>query len=117
MLVRSEVCIGLTGIASAARDVQNGEGRGRKHPRSVGAEFVLTVGESRFQVQFDGRSGEVVPNSRVQVIGELGLVGGYEWGAFGLSDTRRDWRIVELVAASEDGVWLDLEPSGKVGPS
>ena len=61
-------CYALTGIASKARDVWTGEKRWRRH-QHAGAEFVLTVGVDRFQVQFDGSASQVTADSPMTVTG------------------------------------------------
>lgn len=86
----------VTGTVGDAQDVStNSKRRGRGS--HSGAEFVLTVGKDRFQVQFDGHAADVTTGSRVTVTGPLELVGDYEWDAFELTDTRADWHVVKLV--------------------
>ena len=89
----------LTGIAGDGQDVWTNTGRRRERHQHSGAEFVLTVGADRFQVQFDGHASEVLPNSRVTVTGGLELVGEYEWDAFEIGDARSDWIVTNVVAS------------------
>jgi hypothetical protein len=44
----------------------------------------------------------VDPGSRAQLRSKLTAIGGYEWEAFGLTDTRTDWTAHE-VAVLDDG--------------
>ena len=76
-----------------------------------GAEFVLTVGSDRFQVQFDGRAREVSVGTRVTVIGRLAVIGDYEWDAFGLSESRADWLVTGVASADRGDTMLDLAPT------
>lgn len=100
-----EVLYRLTGRAREPRDFDADEGSGGRH---AGAEFLLTVGEYRFQVQWEGWADEVPTGACVTVIGRLCLVGGYEWDAFGLTESRADWQV-DAVARSDDGdTMLDL---------
>lgn len=101
----------LTGRADHARDVHvSGLEPGVHH---VGTEFALTVGVTRYQVSTGGHAADVTAGSHVVVTGRLELVGGYEWDAFDLSDTRTDW----LVSAAKPAIWpsrsdalIDLHP-------
>lgn len=65
----------LTGSVIDPRDFEVDEGSGGKH---ASAEFVLAVGDDRFQVQFEGSARDIQPGSRVTVDGPLSIVGGYE---------------------------------------
>lgn len=98
----------ITGVAGDAKDVFVGTGRRHVRHRRVGAEFVLTVGEDRLQVSFDGRGADVTPGSRVTVTGELHLVGEYEWEAFDLIDTRADWTVAAVATLPNGDVIVDL---------
>jgi hypothetical protein len=105
----SRVAYSLTGIASDIRDVRiNTERRGQGH--DVGTEFVLTVGAHRYQVQVDGSSADVMDGARATVTGPLELVGEYEWAAFGLTDTRADWLVTDVVEFAGGDVQVDLAP-------
>jgi hypothetical protein len=96
----------VTGTAGQARDVDVDGDRHRQHS---GAEFVLTADEHRFQVRFDGWAHDVAPDSRVAVRGRLSVVGGYEWEAFGLTESRADWRVGEVVVLDTGGAMIDLD--------
>lgn len=100
----------MTGIAGDAQDVWSDTGRRRERQQHSGAEFVLAVGADRFQAQFDGHASEVLPGSRVTVTGGLELVGGYEWDAFGLGDTRADWIVTKVVALPHGDIAVELAP-------
>jgi hypothetical protein len=69
----------------------------------------MTVGSERLQVQFDGRASDILRDSRVTVTGELVLVGWYEWDGCGLTDTRADWMVAEVVALPHGDISVDLE--------
>ena len=97
----------VTGTASDVRTVEAGSVPGQG-VQVVGAELVLTAGENRFQVQLDGRAQDVRPGSRVTVTGELVLVGGYEWEAFELPDTRADWLVRHVAGLLDGDVGVDL---------
>ena len=45
---------------------------------------------------------DVAPGSRARLRSKLTAIGGYEWDAFGLTDTRTDWTVHE-VAVLDDG--------------
>lgn len=105
---RHRVRYALTGTASNARDVRVGFGR-RKQSRHAGAEFVLTVGALRFQVECSGHASEVPMGSYITVSGELVLVGDYEWDDFELTDTRRDWRVKQVANLCDADVLVELE--------
>jgi hypothetical protein len=101
----------LTGRADHARDTYIGGVKPGGH--HAGTEFALTVGATRYQVSTGGHPADVTAGSRVVVTGRLELVGGYEWDAFDLSDTRADW----LVKAAKPAIWagrgdalIDLHP-------
>lgn len=98
----------ITGVVGNAKDVFVGTGRPRVRHRRVGAEFLLTVGEDRFHVSFDGRGADVTPDSRVTVTGELELLGEYEWEAFDLIDTRADWRVADVARLPNGDVLVDI---------
>lgn len=99
----------LTGVAGEAVDYEGGmEQEGRRH---WGAEFVLTVNGSAFQVQYDGSAHEVVRGSRVTVRGKLFVVGDYEWEAFALRDTRAHWLVGEVVTLGGGDAMIDLVPA------
>jgi hypothetical protein len=103
----------LTGIAGDAQDLWSDTGRRRERNQPSGAEFVLKVGEDRFQAQFSGHASEVLPDSRVTVTGGLELVGEYEWDAFGLVDTRADWIVTRVVALPDGDISVALaHPAG-----
>ena len=89
----------LTGTVSNIRDYCAGEGPEGGH---AGAECVLDTGMGRFQVQYAGWARDVDPSSRAQLRSKLTAIGGYEWEAFGLTDTRTDWTVHE-VAVLDDG--------------
>jgi len=95
----------LSGAAGPARDVKIHAGR---RGRQSGAELVLTVGELRFQVRFDGSARDVPAGSRVVVRGQLSLVADYEWEAFQLGDSRADWQVRDVVALDAGGAMVDL---------
>jgi hypothetical protein len=101
----------LTGLASDGGDVLAKYGRRSGSPHHIGAEFVLTVGEERYQVWHGGRASEVVENSRVTVTGALELVGEYEWENFRLVDTRGDWTVRQVMDLGDGDVWVDLSRS------
>ena len=107
---RGEQVYALTGIASEVRDVWSGAEHGRRGEHS-GAEFVLSVGADQFQVQFGGHASEVASGARITVTGCLELVGEYEWESFLLHDTRRDWRVTEIVELTDDDIATRLEQS------
>lgn len=99
----------LTGAATDGRDIWVGDGRRwRSQSQRAGAEFVLTVGGERFQVQHGGLASDVVESSRVTATGGLELVGGYEWEDFGLVDTRADWLVRQVVELPGGNVLVDL---------
>jgi hypothetical protein len=103
-----DVLYELTGVAGEAADFEGGmEREGRRH---WGAEFVLTVNGSAFQVQFDGAANEVVGGSRVIVRGKLFVVGDYEWEAFPLRDTRAQWLVEDVVILDGGDTMIDLAP-------
>lgn len=103
----------VTGIASDAQDVWSRTKRWGPDEHA-GAEFVLSVGADRFQVQFDGHASEVVPAARVTVTGGLELVGEYEWESFGLRDTRADWLVTKVVALPDGDISVELaHPQGE----
>lgn len=89
----------LTGTVSNVRDYYAGQGAGREH---AGAECVLDTGRGRFHVQYAGWASDVEPGSRARLRSKLTAIGGYEWEAFGLTDTRTDWTVHE-VAVLDDG--------------
>jgi hypothetical protein len=96
----------LTGVASDAREFDADTSReGNRH---AGAEFVLTVNGDGFQVQFDGRARDVLPDSRVTVAGNLALVREYEWDAFRLGDSRADWLVGAVVTLDGGDAMLYL---------
>jgi len=103
-----QILYACTGIAGRANDVWTDTGRRGERHRHAGAEFVLTVGAHRFQVEFDGPASEVRPDSRVTVTGRLELVGAYEWDAFNLVDTRADWMVMNVVRVPDGDVLVDL---------
>lgn len=96
-----EVMYRLTGRARAPRDFDVDTGH-------AGAEFVLTVGFDRFQVQTDGWARDVLTGSRVTVTGRLTVVGEYEWDAFSLGESRADWLVKAVAPADDDDTMLDL---------
>ena len=104
----------LTGIAGAARDIK------ADTPKGLGmaalAEFVLSAGDDRFQVMFEGRAAEISPGARVTVTGKLALVGDYEWDAFRLVDTRADWLVTRVIHTDEGDAMLDLATRCKGKP-
>ena len=89
----------LTGTMSSIRDYNAGESAEGGH---AGAECVLDTGMGRFHVQYAGWARDVDPGSRAQLRSKLTAIGGYEWEAFGLTDTRTDWTAHE-VAVLDDG--------------
>ncbi|MEV4266782.1 hypothetical protein [Kribbella sp. NPDC049584] len=100
-----EVMYRLTGRAGAPRDFDVDTGRGRQH---AGAEFVLTVGSDRYQVDTDGWARDVPTGSRVTVTGRLTVVGECEWEAFALDESRADWLVKAAAPADNDDTRLDL---------
>lgn len=102
----------LTGVAGVATAIPASSApRRRRLRRSGKAEFVLTVGGDRLQVQFDGRLSDVLAGSPVTVTGALVLVGHYEWEAFDLVDTRADWIVRDVVASPSGDIAVDLARS------
>jgi hypothetical protein len=101
----AEVMYRLTGEAGAPRDFDVDTGQGGRH---TGAEFVLTVGSDRYQVQTDGWARDVPTGSRVSVTGRLTVVGEYEWDAFALGESGADWLVKAVAAADDDDTMLDL---------
>ena len=97
----------VTGTASDAQDVWTNTKRWGRGQHS-GAEFVLTAGADRFQVQFDGHASDVVTGSRVTATGGLELVGEYEWDDFELTDTRADWLVTEIVDVPGGDIKVEL---------
>lgn len=96
----------VTGLATEARDFDmDFDGGERKH---AGADFVLTLGNVRFQVQFKGWARDVVEGSRVSVTGRAEIIGAYEWEAFGLTDVRADWTVTRISDADDEGVMLEV---------
>ena len=89
----------LTGTVSNIRDYYAGQGA---EPEHAGAECVLGTGMGRFHVQYAGWARDVDPGSRAQLRSKLTAIGGYEWEAFGLTDTGTDWTVHE-VAVLDDG--------------
>jgi hypothetical protein len=89
----------LTGTVSNIRDYDAGQGAAPEH---AGAECVLDTGTGRFHVQYTGWARDVDPGSRAQLRSKLTAIGGYEWEAFGLTDTRTDWTVHD-VAVLNDG--------------
>lgn len=69
---------------------------------------MVTAGTDRFQVQFDGTASDVTVGSRVTVTGTLELVGDYERDAFGLSDTRADWLVTDVVDLPDGDIRVAL---------
>jgi hypothetical protein len=100
-----EVMYRLTGRAGEPRDFDVDTGQGGRH---AGAEFVLTVGSDRYQVQTDGWARDVPTGSRVTVTGRLGVVGEYEWDAFALGESRSDWLLKAVAPADDVDTMLDL---------
>lgn len=97
----------MTGIATDPREIRiktTRWGRGE----SAGAEFVLSIGPDRFQVQFGGNVADMAPHSRVTVIGTLELVGAYEWDAFELRDTRADFAVYQVISMSNGDILVDV---------
>ena len=96
----------VTGTAGQARDFEFEVDRRR---RQSAGEFVLTVNDYRFQVRFDGWAHDLALDSRVAVRGKLSAVGGYEWDAFQLTESRADWRVGDVVVLDGGGAMIDLD--------
>ena len=88
-----EVMYRLTGSRGEPTDYAADFGRGSEH---AGVELVLTVGSERYQVQSDGWARDIPAASRVVVSGRLAFVGGYEWDAFGLTDTAASHKAMSM---------------------
>jgi hypothetical protein len=95
----------LTGSVIDPRDFEVDGGGGDEH---TGAEFVLSVGDDRFQVQFEGTARDIQPGSRVTVADPLSIVGAYEWDGFQLTESRADWFVRAAVRADRGDTVLDL---------
>jgi hypothetical protein len=100
-----EVIYRLTGRADEPRDFDVDTGAGIRH---AGAEFVLTVGADRNQLETDGWARDVLAGSRVAVTGRLEVVGDYEWDAFGLGESRADWLVKAIAWADDRDTMVDL---------
>jgi len=96
----------VTGTTSEPRDLEVDV---HGHRRRSAAEFVLSVNDHRFQVRFDGSAHDIAPNSRVVVHGKLSVVGGYEWDAFQVTESRADWRVGDVVILDAGGAMIDLD--------
>jgi hypothetical protein len=95
----------VTGRVGEPRDFDVDTGAGPTH---AGVEYVLHVGGQRFQVQADGRAGDVRPDSRVTVQGRFEVIGAYEWEHFGLDDTRSTWLARGVTEADDGNLLIDL---------
>jgi len=88
----------MTGRVSNLRDFYATVGPARIG--RAGAEFVLSVGDDKFQVMVNGSSVSEVESlgGSVTVTGRLRTVGDYEWDddEFGLEDNRADWLITAV---------------------
>lgn len=102
-----EVVYRLTGRVNQPRDYKVSTGR-QSRRRHAGAEFVLTVGSDRYQVQAEAWSRDVRDGTPVTVTGRLAVVGAYEWDAFGLSESRADWVVRAVASADHGDTMLDL---------
>lgn len=104
-----ETAYRVTGRASEARDFEVVVDDDR--PEHGGADFVLTVGSVRFQVQFKGWAREVPEDGRLSVTGRAVFIGGYEWDSFDLGEVRTDWEVNATIGAPHGDVLVDVFPT------
>ena len=95
----------VTATVESSRDFEADTGSGSQH---AGLELVLDARRCRLQAQVEGHAHDVEIGSRVTVRGTLFVIGQYEWEAFGLVDTRADWRIEETLTQPDGDYVLRL---------
>lgn len=100
----------ITGMVEQAEDVSADYGRGSVHQ---GARLLMRVAGWRLYADVAGWAKDFNPRSRipVRVTGALGFVGSYEWDAFGLTDIRSDWSVVEVTHLPDSDLLLNVRPA------
>jgi hypothetical protein len=98
----------ITGSILSAHDFQADMGGG---PRHAGTDVLLAVGGERVLAQIPGSASALELGDRVTVRGEVSVVADYEWDAFELPDTRRQWSVEDVRNLDAGEYLLLLRPS------
>lgn len=97
----------VTGQVLEANDFDSDQGSGSRHS---GTDVVITVNGSLIQAQLEGWARDFSLGSRLSVRGELLVIPYYEWGDFGLVDTRSTWSVEEARRLPEGDLLLRMLP-------
>jgi hypothetical protein len=100
----------VTGRVEQADDVWANYGQGSTH---AGARLLLQLDGWRLFAQVDGSARESDPGSLfpVRIRGCLSFVASYEWDAFGLTDIRTDWVVMEVVHLPSRDFLVRVQPT------